>query len=452
MGIIYGESLGETRSSKRTMSVAPNLQTSTNEKAPPAQSFENDIVHRWYRIVFGYSDRAVNHLIEKLNLNQDSVVLDPFCGAGTTVVECKKQGISSIGIDANPSSVLAARVKTNWDICPDELKKAILKVKKHFEKSRLNLDAIFSDPSYKYIVDSGMLKRGWICQGPLREVIALKIAIDKLKNSLQLKNALRLALVSEVVMGSSNVRFGPELYCGTPRNVPSPMPGFESRVQKMALDLSQVANKANQASKVYEGDARQLLDVLSEDEAGKIDAIITSPPYPTEHDYTRNARLELVLLGFVENKEHLRTVKKTMLRSHTKGIYVGDKDSEEITDLQTVNEIVSKIESFDKEGASGFELLYGKVIKEYFGGMKRHFEQAFEILKPGGFGAYIVGDQASYRGVKVETAKILSEIAQSTGFEAQDISLWRERWSSSTSQYVNENILIIKKPLAKNNE
>jgi hypothetical protein len=30
------------------------------------------------------------------------LVLDPFCGTGTTLVECKKKGTSSVGIEAHP--------------------------------------------------------------------------------------------------------------------------------------------------------------------------------------------------------------------------------------------------------------------------------------------------------------------------------------------------------------
>jgi DNA modification methylase len=44
--------------------------------------------------------------------------------------------------------------------------------------------------------------------------------------------------------------------------------------------------------------ARQLLArVLT---PNSVDAVITSPPYPNEKDYTRTTRLESVLLGFLE--------------------------------------------------------------------------------------------------------------------------------------------------------
>ncbi len=48
-------------------------------------------------------------------------VLAPFCGTGTTVVECKKLGIASVGVEANPMAWFATRVKTDWQPDPDEL-------------------------------------------------------------------------------------------------------------------------------------------------------------------------------------------------------------------------------------------------------------------------------------------------------------------------------------------
>ena len=52
-------------------------------------------------------------LLDVLSLPPDTVVLDPFCGSGTTLVECQRRGIPSAGIDLNPIACLIARVKTS---------------------------------------------------------------------------------------------------------------------------------------------------------------------------------------------------------------------------------------------------------------------------------------------------------------------------------------------------
>src|SRR5581483_8323948 len=63
----------------------------------------------------------VQEYVAKLGFNEGSQILDPFCGTGTTPVECKKLGIPSVGIEANPMAQFAARVKVDWCIDPDEL-------------------------------------------------------------------------------------------------------------------------------------------------------------------------------------------------------------------------------------------------------------------------------------------------------------------------------------------
>jgi tRNA/tmRNA/rRNA uracil-C5-methylase (TrmA/RlmC/RlmD family) len=79
----------------------------------------------------GYSDHLVGSIIDEFELDpRREVVLDPFCGAGTTIVECKKQGISSIGIDANPSSCFATKVKTHWRVNEAELSSVLSKVER----------------------------------------------------------------------------------------------------------------------------------------------------------------------------------------------------------------------------------------------------------------------------------------------------------------------------------
>src|SRR5437660_502917 len=51
-------------------------------------------------------------LLNVLPIPTGAAVLDPFCGSGTTLVECQRCGVPSFGIDLNPIACLMARVKT----------------------------------------------------------------------------------------------------------------------------------------------------------------------------------------------------------------------------------------------------------------------------------------------------------------------------------------------------
>jgi hypothetical protein len=69
--------------------------------------------HDWYRFVLSFPPHLVRQYIERFNLDHKSILLDPFCGTGTTLVECKKRGIPSIGVEAHPMACLASCVKTS---------------------------------------------------------------------------------------------------------------------------------------------------------------------------------------------------------------------------------------------------------------------------------------------------------------------------------------------------
>ena len=66
--------------------------------------------HDWYRFVLSYPPHLVRDYVERFDLREKDCVLDPFCGTGTTVVECKKLGLTSIGIEAHPMSHFAGRI------------------------------------------------------------------------------------------------------------------------------------------------------------------------------------------------------------------------------------------------------------------------------------------------------------------------------------------------------
>ena len=78
-------------------------------------------IHEWYRFVLSFPPHLVRHYIRQFKLSKYHWVLDPFCGTGTTLVECKKNGIPSVGLEANPVVQFAAQTKTDWDMDPDAL-------------------------------------------------------------------------------------------------------------------------------------------------------------------------------------------------------------------------------------------------------------------------------------------------------------------------------------------
>src|SRR5579884_2160818 len=73
---------------------------------------EDRAVHSWYRFVLSFPPHLVRTYLERFGITAQQRVLDPFCGTGTTLVECKKHGIPAVGIEANAMAHFASQTKT----------------------------------------------------------------------------------------------------------------------------------------------------------------------------------------------------------------------------------------------------------------------------------------------------------------------------------------------------
>jgi hypothetical protein len=95
---------------------------------------------------------------------------------------------------------------------------------------------------------------------------------------------------------------------------------------------------------------------------------------------------------------------------------------------------------------SGFERMYHRVTRLYFGGMRRHLLSLTEVLRPGARLAYVVGDQASYLQVMIRTGQLLAEIAESCGYEVESIDLFRTRMATATKDQLREEVVVLRWP------
>src|SRR5437867_7444325 len=73
----------------------------------------------WLRLTPAYSVHLVTDLLKELDVS-DGIVLDPFCGTGTTALVCVEQGIRADTIDINPFLVWLAQTKCS-NYCAAEL-------------------------------------------------------------------------------------------------------------------------------------------------------------------------------------------------------------------------------------------------------------------------------------------------------------------------------------------
>jgi DNA modification methylase len=424
---------------------------------------EDAAAHDWYRFILSFPPHLVREYIQRLGIGDGHLVLDPFCGTGTTVVECKKIGISSVGVEANPMCNFASRVKLDWSPDPDGLiNHAGVVAEAALEKlwSEGIIESNGEPPLFSRRDDGAQNRIGSYRTLPpetFKLLLTNSISPLPLHKSLILIDALRshyderyhrhelLALAKALVYSVSNLHFGPEVGVGAIKADAQVITSWQANVRAIANDLRELRTVKDVPSTIHRADARQIQTVL---EPGSIDAVITSPPYPNEKDYTRTTRLESVMLGFITNKAELQSLKRGLIRSNTRNVYKGDTDDGWVSDNSEIQRIADAIESRRLElgKTSGFERLYAKVTKLYFGGMAQHLAGLRRVLRPGAHLAYVVGDQASYFRVMIRTGQILADIARSLGYQLVDIDLFRSRLSTATKEQLREEVIVLHWP------
>lgn len=415
---------------------------------------EDAAAHDWFRFVLSYPPHLVRDYIQRFSLNGEHRVLDPFCGTGTTIVECKKLGIASIGIEANPLAYFASQVKVDWSPAPDGLVEHAKKIGDAASTQLLcegiNDDSTMTEGvgcSYRTLPPESfkLLLKDSISPRPLHKALVLLEAIKEHYDKRYHKHEL-LALAKALVFSISNLHFGPEVGVNRIKKLDAPVVStWQANLRAMANDLRELQPHSDAMATVHCADARRLRELI---EPRSIDAVITSPPYPNEKDYTRTTRLESVLLGFIKNKAELQALKRDLIRSNTRNVYKGDEDDKWIAEHEEIQRIASTIEArrIELGKTSGFEKLYAKVTKLYFGGMARHLAELRETLRPGAYLAYVVGDQASYFRVMIRTGQIMADIAKSLGYQIVNIDLFRSRLATATKEQLREEVVVFHWP------
>lgn len=419
---------------------------------------EDRPVHDWYRFVLSFPPHLVSEYITRFGLTEKDTVLDPFCGTGTTLVECKKNGIPSIGIEANPMAHLASSVKVEWGIDPEEMSESarliarstLSRFREEGIEDRLEPAAAHQGadiPTELRTLDpeaTELLLTGSISPLPLHKTLTLLDFMNRHQEE-ECYQHLRVALAGELIGSIGNLAFGPEVGVVAPKPDAAVVPAWLERVDTMVEDLQHLRKLKEVPSMVHRGDARQLPRHLK---PASVNAVITSPPYPNEKDYTRTTRLESVLLGLIRTKAELRALKHNLVRSNTRSVYRTDDDDHWVSDNAEVQRIAEEIEArrIALGKTSGFERQYARVTRLYFGGMTRHLADLRTILRPGARLAYVVGDQASYLRVMIRTGTILGDIAQQLGYELLGMDLFRTRRASATNEELREEVVLLRWP------
>ena len=221
------------------------------------------LTHWIYPYKGKYHPQMIRALLNVIGVKKGDVVLDPFVGSGTTLLESQILGIDSVGIDVSQVCVLISKVKTeSLDVIKEieETKDSLLE-----EHQEITLHSF----------DEGQVSK----KGGLGE------AIDKIKNE-KVRNFFKVA---ELIAHSDRSRRKKKDFYGSFRNNVEKMltstKDFKRIVDELNLPLGNMETKI--------GDARNL-ELKNE----SVDGIITSPPYSIALDYVKNDAHALEALGY----------------------------------------------------------------------------------------------------------------------------------------------------------
>lgn len=72
------------------------------EKLPTNLTTNRHPIHKWYNFIAGFSPEFVSQCIQDANLKPEDIIIDPFAGLSTTLVQANSAGFPAVGFEVNP--------------------------------------------------------------------------------------------------------------------------------------------------------------------------------------------------------------------------------------------------------------------------------------------------------------------------------------------------------------
>lgn len=389
-------------------------------------------VHRWWPYVQGYSAAFVAGLLERADLARGASVLDPFSGSGTTVVEARRAGLRGFGAELLPPAVLAARVKTTFELDPAALGRGAEElVARSRRRPRGKLPFLRETRQHFAPATLDALTR-------LRD--ALPVATTPVGR------ALRVAF-GRTLIPVSRLRRSPCLgYAGVdPAEAPDPYRALAQAVSEMRSDLAsleRVRAHWGPRATIWATDARTFAMP-----AGRVDLAVTSPPYVNGMDYVMNYKLDLAWLGYAHSYAELVDLRTRMVACDNlpRGAADAYLKPERAPD-PWLREILPRIRAnVAAKGSYRRDDVHGIVLR-YFADLVPVLGRVYKALKPGGRFHLVVGDSL-LAGTYVPGDLLLARLGRAQGFAIERVEVARSRRSGQRRSFrLRESIVTLAKP------
>jgi len=403
--------------------------------------------------------QLVRSLANIAGVEKSSIIADPMSGSGTTIVESNLLGCKGIGLDMNPLSVLIGNVKCELlRASPESLKDAYIEARDKIMSPERRLNRKLKYFSSLSEQDQAYLKC-WFAEDVL---LSLDEITDIIK-SIHYKPAQSLFWVSlSNILRSVSWQKEDDLRVRKEIRMDIEIDPKKEFLEEVARSVRAILaflyqNGPIKSSKYHitEGDAR-LSSSVWKDYRGKIDAVITSPPYATALPYLDTDRLSLMYLGLLprpehRKKDHLMIGNREIsdkLRNEYLNTFISNQDKLPLS----VTSLIHKIENLNKGTDAGFRRKnLPALLSKYFFDMSLVLQNTKQLLKKGGTAFFVVGNNHTIAGgerIDILTADLLEEVADHLNFAispsiSMETLVSRDIFRNNASE--SEKILILKK-------
>lgn len=370
--------------------------------------------------------QLVRSLINVSGTEVGGIIADPMSGSGTTLVEAKLFGCKSYGVDMNPLSCLLTETKASLiEARPEELvagyrsiREALLKPEGRIQKMQYFETLPKEDQHYLTNwfgteVLSGLddIMNLIHSQSSVHARALMLVALSNILRSVSWQKVEDLRVRKEIRL---DVEIDPKREF---------LEELGRSVRAVLALLYQEGRQSYPDHKIVQGDARRCAEMWP-GVKGKVDTIITSPPYATALPYLDTDRLSLCYLGLLPRPEHRahdllmignREVSEKMRRE-----YLECYQSEKHSLPGSITGLIDKIDTLNNNHDVGFRRRnLSALLFKYFSDMKCVIHSMHDALKNGGTAYIVVGNNHTIAGgerVDIETAQLLATLANQVGF------------------------------------
>lgn len=349
---------------------------------------------------------------------KDGLVLDPFCGTGTVMLEANISGRSAIGADANPLAVLIAQVKTTY-IPAEKLHRVLNSILASAQRCK------------KGTSENQELIQRWFSPSTITQLIHLEESIDKIK-SCEVRRFFLLCfsnLIKKVSFADPSisvpVKLNPERFTKNPERKKAAefklqtlqcvdvYEKFEDicKLNIRRIDSLHMVKDMGISTEIVSNDARHITETYGSEKLMKdetVDLILTSPPYAGAQKYIRSSWLNLYWLG-KKMSEEIRSLKDKNIGREN---YHKSETNKRIkTDIAAADAI---LESLYKENKQERAYIVGNYLNE----MKLALDECYRVLKKDGYMIIVIGNNTVCNR-PFDTQDYLTTYLESKGMKLQ---------------------------------